>query len=112
MGRLGVLVGDESLAVELGVSFAAGDSAQAEVRSATPGSVARLTFHATPDAAPSTLQLRVIPVGEDRATVAVHHEVLPDAAARRAMRLDCGARHVCPARRLRPVRRDADRSLA
>jgi hypothetical protein len=87
---LRIILGDDRLALEPGRTFEAGDGTRGEVRSVTPGVVARMSYHPVGWARPSTLQLRVMPAGE-RATIAFHHERLPDAAARAAMAERWGA---------------------
>jgi hypothetical protein len=64
----------------------AGDDAVGEQRSVTEGVVTRYAYRPAGWAHDSTLQLRVLPAAGGRATVAVHHERLPDAAAREEMR--------------------------
>jgi hypothetical protein len=64
----------------------AGDDAVVEQRSVTEGVVARYAYRRPGWAHDTTLQLRVLPAADGRATVAVHHERLPDAAAREEMR--------------------------
>jgi hypothetical protein len=61
------------------------DRAVRGVRSETPGRVLRAIYQPAGWAAPSTLQLRVMPAATGT-TLAVHHEHLPDAEAREAMR--------------------------
>lgn len=62
-----------------------GDGAVRGIRSETPGRVVRATYQPPDWATPSTLQLRVMPA-RTGTTLAVHHERLPDAQAREAMR--------------------------
>lgn len=62
-----------------------GNEAVGDPRSLTPKVVMRLEFHPPECSRSSTLQLRVIPAATGT-TVAIHHEGLPDEAARRAMR--------------------------
>lgn len=61
------------------------DEAVREVRSETPGRVLRVTYQQEAWAAPSTLQLRVLPAATGT-TIAVHNEHLPDSDTREAMR--------------------------
>lgn len=56
------------------------------VRSETPGTVLRATYQPAGWAAPSTVQLRVLPAATG-STLAVHHEHLPDEQTREAMRV-------------------------
>jgi hypothetical protein len=67
-------------------SLLAGDEAVGEQRSVTEGEVTRFAYRRPEWERDSTLQLRVLPASGGRATVAIHHERLPDAAAREAMR--------------------------
>jgi len=55
------------------------------IRSETPGQVLRATYQPGGWVAPSTLQLRVVAAATGT-TLAIHHERLPDAATREAMR--------------------------
>jgi hypothetical protein len=55
------------------------------VRSETPGKVVRAAYQPAEWPSPSTLQLRVLPAPTGT-TLAVHHERLPSAEAREAMR--------------------------
>ena len=68
------------------VTILDGDGAVHATRSQTPGSVMRVEYRHPTWAAESTLQLRVIATDDGRSTLAIHHEGLPDAAAREAMR--------------------------
>ncbi len=68
------------------VSVLDGDGNVRDTRTETPGSVKRLGYRRPGWPADSTVQLRVIAAGNGRSTLAIHHERLPDAAAREAMR--------------------------
>ncbi len=61
------------------------DAAVRGVRSETPGVVVRATYQPTGWDDPSTLQLRVLSAATG-STLAIHHEHLPDAETREAMR--------------------------
>lgn len=82
---LPALLGAPGAALEPGHAFTTPDGVACAVRTVTPGEVARLSWQPDGCAQPSTLQLRVIPAATGT-TVAVHHERLPDAAAREALR--------------------------
>lgn len=65
--------------------YRAEDGTHGEVRTVRPGFRVRLTWHPPDWRAPTTLQITLTPKGE-RTTVGFHHERLPDAEARTAMR--------------------------
>lgn len=79
------LLGPEDAVLSPGRSFTTPDGVACTVRTVTPGTVARLSWRPPGWPEPATLQLRVIPAATGT-TLAVHHERLPDAAAREALR--------------------------
>lgn len=84
---LAAWLGDDiDLAFEEGADYGADDGPSGEVRVVVPGDRVRLTWQPGTWPRPSTLQVRVTPKGRNRTTVGVHHEHLPDEAARDAMR--------------------------
>ena len=68
-----------------GVAFTCGDGSTGEVRTVRPGRRVRVRRTSPDDAAPTTLQLTIVPKDE-RCVVALHHERLPDEAARTSMK--------------------------
>jgi hypothetical protein len=70
---------------ELLPSLLKDDPAVGATRSSTPNKVMRLSYRGDGWERDSTLQLRVIAVASG-VTIAIHHEGLPDAARREAMR--------------------------
>jgi hypothetical protein len=76
---------DVDEAWRIGLALVEGDPATGAARSRTDGEVARFVYRAPEWARDSTLQLRVLESATG-ATIAVHHEGLPDAAAREQMR--------------------------
>ena len=76
---------DRAAAWELLRTLVDGDEAVSGIRSETPGVVLRAAYRLPGCSTPSTLQLRVLPA-RTGTTLAVHHDRLPDAAAREAMR--------------------------
>lgn len=78
---LHTLLGADDAALEVGSTFVDSGGAQCEVRSVTANQVARIAWRLPDSEAASTLQLRVIPAATGT-TIAIHHEGLPDQAAR------------------------------
>jgi uncharacterized protein YndB with AHSA1/START domain len=65
-----------------GRAYTLADGSGGEVRVLKPGSHLRITWHPEGWPRPSTIQVRVIPAARGRATLALHQEHMPDAAAR------------------------------
>ena len=80
----GAVYGGEE--AEAGAGATSGGGPTGEVRVLVPGERIRLTWQPGDWPRPATLQVRVTPKAEDRATVAVHLEHLPGEEAREAMR--------------------------
>ena len=77
---------DVELSLEEGATYGDPDSGPAgEVRVLVPGERIRLTWQPGDWERPSTLQVRVEEKGEEKATVSIHHEHLPDGDAREEM---------------------------
>ncbi|MGO1075650.1 SRPBCC domain-containing protein [Inquilinus sp. CA228] len=68
-----------------GVAYQEPDGVSGEIRVVKPGDRLRLTRQRPGDAAPSTVQIALQP-GDAKTVITFHHEKLPDAAAREAMR--------------------------
>jgi uncharacterized protein YndB with AHSA1/START domain len=67
---------------EKGETYALDDGARGEVRVFKPGSHLRVTVHPEGWPRASTLQVRVMPSGEEKTVVSFHQEHLPGAAER------------------------------
>lgn len=74
------------LRLEEGATYGDPDGAGGEVRVVVPGDRVRLTWQPGGWPRPSTLQLRLTDAGDGRTVASFHHEHLPDAASREAMR--------------------------
>ena len=68
--------------LDRGRAYTLADSSSGEVRVLKPGSHLRLTWHPDGWPRPSIIQVRVIPAAHGKATIALHQEHMPDAAAR------------------------------
>ncbi|WP_081688614.1 SRPBCC domain-containing protein [Inquilinus limosus] len=68
-----------------GVAYHTADGVSGEIRVVRPGDRLRLTRRGPGEAASSTVQIALQP-GEARTVITFHHEKLPDADAREAMR--------------------------
>ena len=80
------LGGSGRVRLEAGKSYRLADGTTGEVRVWKPGEVVRVTWHPPGWPRPSTIQIRVLPRANGRCAIAFHHEWLPDAAAREAVR--------------------------
>jgi len=76
---------DPNLTLEKGATFHTTDRTDGKIVGYNEGSLLRARWQPKDWPEPSTLQLRIIPAGE-KATIAIHHERLADAAHREAMR--------------------------
>lgn len=72
--------------LEEGTDYTLADGTTGEVRVVRDGSHVRLTWQPEGWRAPSTLQVRVNEAASGRATLSFHHEQLPDAEHREALR--------------------------
>jgi uncharacterized protein YndB with AHSA1/START domain len=68
-----------------GATYQAKDGASGEVRVVNRLENIRVTWQPVQWSQPSTIQMRLIPMGRDKTVVSFHQEKLPDAAAREQM---------------------------
>jgi len=72
--------------LEQGADYALADGSHGQVRVVRPGSHLRITWQPPGWERASTIQVRVVSASKGRAALSFHHEKLPDAEAREAMR--------------------------